>query len=377
MRISLICVHAAIFIYATRLCALEIAPVEEALTLAQFSRTGQVHTVLVLSDDDSAITGIDISAKTGSYPDDSFDLVRDKGYKALAQYAQLDLPQLTIPYEKLLPSSGVFKHHIGVGINYPEHGEETAIEPEPFLFPKIAHGTGSRGFVTTELDELLDYEVELCARFDQDIHNLEDIKTAMVGLFLCGDFTDRATLMRLIDTADIQSGIGFSDAKSKPGFFPTGPYLVVPRNGSNFLDKIRLQLSVNGEPRQDSSVNEMILAVDKLAAKALETGTQTRWQYNGVAVSLLPDKMITKGTALLTGTPQGVIFRPPSTGYKLRNILKYFFTGGFFKVGPKRYVIEEYIKDSLHNKNYLQPGDSVSLRATYLGDILVVVSTPR
>jgi len=69
----------------------------------------------------------------------------------------------------------------------------------------------------------------------------------MVGLFLCGDFTDRAQLMRLVDSSNIQSGIGFTDAKRQQGFFPTSPYLVVTRDWRDFLKELRLQLSVNNE----------------------------------------------------------------------------------------------------------------------------------
>jgi len=193
----------------------------------------------------------------------------------------------------------------------------------------------------------------------------------MVGLFLCGDFTDRAQLMRLIDTSNVRSGIGFTDAKSQRGFFPTGPYLVVPKNWREFLKEIRLQLSVNNELKQNSYASEMILSVDEVAAKALESGTESRWQFKDAAVPLLPDKTLRKGMVILTGTPEGVIFRPPSSGYKFRHIMQYIFSGGFFRGGPKQYVIEQYIGDNLHEKNYLQPGDFVSLRATYLGNVQI------
>ena len=374
MKFFLISIQLAIIFIATHSYALEIAPLEKALSLAQFQQSGQVHTLLVVADNGTVVTGINISARSGLYPDDRFDLVRQLGYETLVQYASADLPRLSLPYAELRPLTGTSRQHIGVGINYPEHGKETGQKTKSFLFPKIVQSTGSRGIIAFHSDQLLDYEVELCARFDQDIAQPEYIETAMVGLFLCGDFTDRAQLMRLIDTSNVRSGIGFTDAKSQRGFFPTGPYLVVPKNWREFLKEIRLQLSVNNELKQNSYASEMILSVDEVAAKALESGTESRWQFKDAAVPLLPDKTLRKGMVILTGTPEGVIFRPPSSGFKFRNIVKYIFTGGFFRTGPKQYVIEQYIKDNLHEKKYLQPGDFVSLRATYLGNILIEIS---
>jgi len=186
--------------------------------------------------------------------------------------------------------------------------------------------------------------------------NPKTLKRLWPDYFLSGDFTDRAQLMRLVDTSNIQSGIGFTDAKSQQGFFPTGPYLVVPKNWRDFLKEIRLQLSVNNELKQNSDASEMILPVDELAEKALKSGADSKWQYKNSAVPLLPGKILGKGMTILTGTPEGVIFRPPSGGYKFRNIVKYIFTGGFFRTGPKQYVIEQFIADNLLEKKYLQSG---------------------
>jgi len=377
MKLFIYSIQLTLLFMVTSSYALEVAPFEKALSLAQFERYGKKHTLLVLSDNGSVVTGIDISAKTGAYPEDRFDLVNQLGYKTLHQFSSIDLPRLSLHHKELLPLSRISKHHIGVGINYPEHGKETGQKTQPFLFPKIIQSTGSRETITMQPDQLLDYEVELCARFDQDIKKLEDMKTALVGFFLCGDFTDRAQLMRLIDTSNTQSGIGFTDAKSKMGYYPTGPYLVVPRNWRDFLKEIRLQLSVNNEIKQNSYASEMILSVNELIVKALETGAESKWLHQDNKVPILPSKFIRKGAAILTGTPEGVIFRPPSSGYKFRKIVKYIFTGKFIKMGAKQYVIEQYIEDKLNEKSYLQPGDLVNLNAPYLGNILVEISFNR
>lgn len=355
--------------------ALPIAPIEQALTLAQLERNGKVHTLLVLEDDGATISAVDLSQSTGEFPIDSLMLVRKQGVDALARYASANLPRLSVPYSELLPATGIAEHHIGVGINYPEHGKEVDIASVPFLFPKLIKGSGARGSILTNSTRLLDYEAELCVRFDRDVQNEVDLDTAMVGVFLCGDFTDRASLMRLMDTTDAQSGLGFTDAKSLPDYFPTGPYLVVPLDWQRFVGNIRLQLFVNGELRQDGAVSDMIWSIEQIATMALETGTESRWQYQGNPVPLLSAPQISIGTTLLTGTPDGVIFRPPSGGYIFWHGLKYLFTGSFFRSGPRRYVIEQYIGDLLEARQFLQPRDSVRLQANWLGNIEIDVTT--
>ena len=353
----------------------EIAPLEKALTLAQFEKVDQEHTLLVLEDNGDSVIGIDISAISKNFSKNRFDLVQQLGYETLRNYAKSDLPKISVSYEALLPLSGGFNHHIGAGINYPEHGEETGQKTEPFLFPKIVQSTGSRTSIRVHPNQLLDYEVELCARFSRDIKQVEEIKTGMVGFFVCGDFTDRAQLMRLIDTSNPQSGIGFTDAKSQLGYFPTGPYLVVPRNWKSMLAEIQLKLSVNKITKQNSPASKMILSVDELATKALESGSEPRWRFKNLATTLLVGKTLKKEATILTGTPEGVIFRPPSGGYKFRKVVRYIFTGSFFKSGAKQYVIEQYINELVSQNKYLQPNDLVELNATYLGNIIVKISS--
>ena len=82
-----------------------------------------------------------------------------------------------------------------------------------------------RSRVDSKPDVLLDYEVELCMRFDRTISSPEDFDAAVKGLFLCGDFTDRGKLIRLVDPDNLDSGRGFSDGKSRVDFYPSGALL--------------------------------------------------------------------------------------------------------------------------------------------------------
>lgn len=92
MRIFYTGIPLAIFFIATNSYALEIVPLEKALSIAQFEQADQTHTLLVLADYGSAVTGIDISAGSGVYPVDRFDLVCQPRYETLVQYASADIP---------------------------------------------------------------------------------------------------------------------------------------------------------------------------------------------------------------------------------------------------------------------------------------------
>ena len=92
-----------------------------------------------------------------------------------------------------------------------------------------------------------------------------DFDTAVKGLFLCGDFTNRNALVELVDPDNLDSGHGFSDSKSGPDFFPTGPFIVVPKDLASFVSNLRMTTSVNQQARQDARGGEMTLDFRQLA----------------------------------------------------------------------------------------------------------------
>jgi 2-keto-4-pentenoate hydratase/2-oxohepta-3-ene-1,7-dioic acid hydratase in catechol pathway len=364
----------ALTLYALPGFSGELAPIDEAVTLAQVRDKGRIHTLLVLADRHKSITGIDLSAYSGLFVADPFQIVRKLGHQGLVALAQSSTaPKRTWPYTELLPVSRNYQHHVAVGTNYPEHAEETDLDEGVFLFPKIVQGTPPITGIVAKPDYLLDYEVELCVQFDRVIKNVTDFAQSQKGFFVCGDFTDRASLLREVDTSNIESGIGFTDAKSMPGFFPTGPYLVIPRDWQGFLEKIRLRLFVNEQLRQDAQVVDMIMPLDEIVTTALQTGREARWRYAKKPVSLLPKDKLQKGAVVLTGTPAGVVFRPPGTGFIVRHGLGYVFSGAFLKTGPVDYVVEKHIDRQMAEGKYLKPGDSIALTATFLGAITVTI----
>ena len=378
VRLCLVLLSAALSLHAW---ASELAPLDRALTLAQVDRDGRPHTLLVLAADATRVRGVDLSAALDEYPRDALALVRRHGHAAIAARgagAQRDPASwASWSRDQLLSPAGDGSAHVAAGINYPEHGAETEQPERPFLFPKRVAAGPSQTRIATTPDELLDHEVELCVRFEPGLADPRAIEAALVGLFVCGDFTDRAELLRRMDLSNVPSGLGFTDAKSKSGYFPTGPWLVVPRDWRGFVAGLQLRLTVNGEPRQDGMASEMILPIEQLAALALADGAQLRWRHADQAVPLLAHGSFDSSAVLLTGTPDGVIFRPPSAVFKVLHGTGWFVTGGFLRGSVQRYVADRYVERLLRANDYLKPGDRVQMQITWLGSIQAeIVSAP-
>ncbi len=371
--------------------ASSIAPLDQALTLAQIESPAGLHTILVLEnapvpekagvlkndampDADYGVLGLNLSKLYGSNPDDPLTLVASLGQARIRQDLAMSRALLE-HYERddFVISPAIGSAHVAAGTNYSAHGEEVGVD-EVFLFPKFSDPTPQVTRVTAPPGGLLDYEIELCARFDRDITSLQDFNAAVVGVFLCGDYTDRATLMREIDTDDVASGRGFTDAKSGNDRFPVGPFTVVPDDWEEFLNGIRMTLSVNGEIRQQASGADMIMKLDEIVLGSLKQGGELRWTRGGERIRLIEDGRIRAGQVVLTGTPEGVVFRQPTRGFIFWNGIRWLFTFGFLGGNPLDYVIERFIEAARDEGKFLQPGDAVVMQASYLGEIKLTVT---
>ena len=124
----------------------------------------------------------------------------------------------------------------------------------------------------------------------------------------------------------------FYEAKSYPTFTPVGPWLtLVDADDLARLSRLRLQLSVNGQPRQDSAAADMIVP----PAKALTL--LSRFQ------PLAP------GDLLLTGTPGGTALKaPPKAMEKIAALL------------PPATKWRMFFRRQAANPRYLQDGDVVT-----------------
>ncbi len=350
--------------------ASDIADVSQALTFAQVrDDQGRYQTLLVTADKGEQVEAVNASMNLSDFSKDSLDLVSRHGYSVLARLAISEASQ-SYNKDNLLTVAGSRSVQIAAGTNYAKHGEETDLD-EVFLFPKYSRATGSRSKLTMNSEQLIDYEVELCARFDRDVKTKADFESSYKGFFLCGDMTDRATMLRNINLEHITSGHGFSDAKSGPGRFPTGPFLLVPKHWQSFIEKINISTFINGDKKQDAKASEMIKPLPELVDEILEKGKQPNWRFKGKPVPLINEGHIVKGQSILMGTPEGVIFNAPSAGYKVLKSIKWIATLAFVDHGSVEYILQQYIEDNLADKSYLQPGTQIQYTGNYLGNIQV------
>jgi 2-keto-4-pentenoate hydratase/2-oxohepta-3-ene-1,7-dioic acid hydratase in catechol pathway len=354
--------------------AIGIAALDEAITLAQFKdREDRVRTIFVTRFEGERITGIDLEELGAAPGNDAFTALADADL-SLVRIGQFDgLLQTTVAITELLPSGPSGEQHIGTGTNFPEHADE-ARSDSVFQFPKFGRASPARTTVRADAAILLDYEVELCVRFDRDLRSPADFDAAVKGFFLCGDFTSRNALINLADPDNLDSGRGFSDAKSGPDFFPTGPFLVIPDDWQTFISNVRMTTSVNGSPRQDARGSEMTFDFRALVEKALGDMKEPRFLFGDSYVKLMPDAAIPASATLMSGTSEGTIFTPPSRGDIIEAMVAYLSQGGplagerFLEVARQTFIANE-----LASKHYLQPGDTVKHGSSSLGDIIVRV----
>jgi 2-keto-4-pentenoate hydratase/2-oxohepta-3-ene-1,7-dioic acid hydratase in catechol pathway len=175
--------------------------------------------------------------------------------------------------------------------NYREHEEESKrvgwsheIAPWIFFFQNVDAIIGpDEPIVYPEhLTEELDYELELAVviRKAGKWFTEEQATDYIGGYVIFNDITARD-----IQRREMRSGV-FSFCKALDTFCPLGPWIVTPDEIPNPND-LRVELRVNGEPRQVSSTANMTPTVAQIVA-----------HYSGVGYSA--------GDVLSTGTVSGV-----------------------------------------------------------------------
>lgn len=128
-----------------------------------------------------------------------------------------------------------------------------------------------------------DWELELAVVIGRRARGVppEDAMQYVAGYTISNDISTRDVMYR----PDFPM-TDFIMTKSRPTFFPTGPY-IVPREFIPDPRELRIRLTVNGEVMQDESVDDIIYGVEDLVS------------YASTAAQLLP------GDLLLTGSPAG------------------------------------------------------------------------
>lgn len=226
------------------------------------------------------------------------------------------------------------------GSNYPSSRRETGMDPDDKSYNTLFHKSDASlappntDIIRPSHVQLLDYEVELGVvvgkRIDQSIEiTLENLYEYVAGIVLAHDVTAR----------DIQIPQGqYFKGKSYKTFCPTGPNLCLLEQ-SDFanLDDLRLELSVNGEPRQNERSGNMLF---KPHESLSELSTITT---------------LDPGDLLLTGSPGGcALTAPPPWLVKVIGLL------------PEATKWSAFVNKQRKNPKYLKPGDQVQSRITSL-----------
>ncbi|MEU1517096.1 fumarylacetoacetate hydrolase family protein [Streptomyces sp. NPDC005811] len=214
-------------------------------------------------------------------------------------------------------------------VNYRSHARESGFTGDfpPAFFRKASGSvTGPRDTVVRPPHvRFLDYEIELGLVLGAPLPvgtvvEERDLPSYVAGLVVTNDISAR----------DVQlTRTQFYESKSYPTFTPTGPYLTLPEpeDFPHLLD-LRLRLSVNGDPRQDRTLADMIVR----PARALTL--------------LARFQRLDAGDLLLTGTPGGTALKaPPKAVEKIGALL------------PPALKWKAFFRSQAKNPRYLRQGD--------------------
>ncbi|HIW47075.1 MAG TPA: fumarylacetoacetate hydrolase family protein [Candidatus Yaniella excrementigallinarum] len=189
----------------------------------------------------------------------------------------LDVSHFT--YDTLIPyPSKIFC----IGLNYRNHILETGLElPDyPTVFAKYGQSLTAAfaDIEVPEIDHRLDYEGELAVIIGAPGRNIpkSHADRHVAGYAVSNDISLRGLQGR---TDEWMQGKIFEATT------PVGPWMVTP---DEFDSDAQLTTLVNGEVRQDDSVNDLVFGVAELI------------EYLSQLITLLP------GDIILTGTPGGV-----------------------------------------------------------------------
>ncbi len=183
---------------------------------------------------------------------------------------------------------------LALGINYRQHGDETAMSyPEqPILFLKATTsviGPGEPILLPRAGAEHVDYEAELAVIIGRRAKNVPpgEAMGHVFGYTCANDISARDWQF------DKQKG-QWARGKSFDTFCPLGPWLVT-RDDVGDPGDLRVRCVLNGQVLQDASTADMIFPVAAIVSNL------------SLSMTLEP------GTVILTGTPQGVGFtrKPP------------------------------------------------------------------
>jgi 2-keto-4-pentenoate hydratase/2-oxohepta-3-ene-1,7-dioic acid hydratase in catechol pathway len=212
------------------------------------------------------------------------------------------LPPVHPPGQLLCAGANYFQHVREIAYSFRKNSGDTRPDEEiraeaeeitrrrhevedPFIFPGLPSAMcGARDdIVLWGPGKQHDWELELAVVIGRDARCVapEEAMEYVAGYTISNDISTRDVMYR----PDFPM-TDFIMTKSRPTFFPTGPY-IVPREFIPDPRGLRIRLSVNGELMQDEAVDDIIYGVEDLVS------------YASTIAQLWP------GDLILTGSPAG------------------------------------------------------------------------
>jgi 2,4-didehydro-3-deoxy-L-rhamnonate hydrolase len=284
------------------------------------------------------LTGKHILPIAGEYATTA-DFIRGNSINALRDLLKQDTKKdslLALTDVKVLSPVTTNQQFICQGANYRQHMIESGMDPDAKSYNMIF--TKATSCIVPADSELikpshvrfLDYEVEMGLVLKRDVLSKTVVTDANLHEFVAG-----AVIVNDYSARDIQiPQTQFYKGKSYRTFGPVGPYLcLLAPEEIKLLKNLKLQLSVNGQVRQQDSTSNLVFGP-----------AETLTELSGVQNLMM-------GDLLSTGTPAGCALSVPSP-FKQR-------------IGA---LLPEKTKWAIFNKvqegrsQYLKPGDIVEAR---------------
>lgn len=255
------------------------------MKFASFNAAGASHYGVIT--DDGAVA---LNAQFPQWPT-LLDVVRAGGLDALAQAADQPVTHREFTYDMVLPGA---PRILCVGVNFPDRNAEYkdgSAQPKYMsLFPRFASGfTGhDQPLIRPPENHTLDYEGEVAVVIGKPGRRIaaEEAYDHICALTLCNEGTIRDWVRH--------AKFNVTQGKNWDRSGAMGPWLV-PFTDAAQLDEARIQTRVNGELRQDDTLNRMMFPIREEIA------------YISTFMTLQP------GDIIVTGTPTGAgaRFDPP------------------------------------------------------------------
>ncbi|KHO25653.1 fumarylacetoacetate hydrolase family protein [Mycolicibacterium setense] len=217
--------------------------------------------------------------------------------------------------------------------NYVSHVKDSGMNPAtiPLTFFRKTSGSingPSADIVKPSHVRFMDYEVEIGLVIGKELAVGTEVTEANLAEYIAGLVVTNDISARDIQLPKTQ----FYEAKSYPTFTPVGPALVLlDADELQRFGELRLQLSVNGDVRQNSTVSGDMIYRPLRALQEL-----TRFQRMDV------------GDLVLTGTPAGTALTAPPKPIEIIGSLL-----------PPAVKWKAFFKSQSKNAKYLREGDVV------------------